>query len=108
MEATGSRRRRPAAIARLAGLCFLAGWILPLASIGTVTVSAESDALGPWFHAMGPLIGIAAVGGGALSLADRRLGAGLIAVAAAAALGWSLLFPAAVFLAVRSKAGWGN
>ena len=90
----------------LGGTLILVGWFLPWGAAGAGNVSGLSDVLAPWFRLLVLVSGLLGLMAGTL-VGYRAARWGMV-IAAAAAVGWSLIFPAVVYAAARSLAGFGG
>ncbi len=87
-------------------LLILVGWFTPWASAGAGSVSGLSDAIAPWFRVLVLSTGLLGFFTGALvGFSAARWG---VLVAAGAGVGWSLVFPAVVYVGARALAGYAD
>lgn len=97
-------RRSSAIVVAAGGALIVAGWLLPWGSAGVGDVSGLSASLEWWYRAL--VLGSACLAVAATALAGQRSSAWLAAAAAVVTTGWSLLFPAVVYVGARSIAGF--
>jgi hypothetical protein len=96
--------RRIGAISVAVGGALIAiGWLLPWGSAGGSDVSGLSENLQWWFRYAVLGSGFLALSAGVL--AGRPQSSWLIAIATVVAVGWSLIFPAVVYVGSRASVG---
>ena len=99
--------RRSGAIAVAAGGALIViGWLLPWGSAGAGDVSGLSESLQWWYRAL--VLGSGCLAVAAAALAGRRSSGWLAAGVAGVTTGWSLFFPAVVYVGARSLAGFAG